>query len=682
MKALFLHLLFIGCISQAWAQSVGIGTQTPNSSAMLDVSSITKGMLIPRMTEAQKNAIALPATGLLLWQTDSTPGFYFNSGTPEGPKWIMLSVVDENIWKLTGNNNVNPGSHFIGTTNQQPINFRINNVWAGQLDSGKATLFGYRAGWQNESNSNTGFGHEVLYTNSTGYQNTAVGYKSLYTNRSGYNNMAIGALALNENSTGYYNSAGGAFALKNNSTGHYNAAFGTYALENNATGDSNVAVGVGALRYGTSNSRNTAVGVNALNSPQSNDNTAVGYNALKITQFGDYNTAIGSKALEKNLNGLGNIAMGYQALGNSNYNWNTAIGYWALRNNQNGAGNTAIGSNAMDGNLDAGKSTAIGYYAELGGANRTNATANGYRSYAECNNCMNLGTVEGKNSAWSSVKVGIGTTNPFRLLSLNTQSADFSGPQIGFTIDDTEYASLSVNNLTKDVRLSTAGPSENRLYLSAGSTQLKISPLGTVTIGPSGMVGPYTFLISDSDKDPMIQFQKNATDKGFIQIVNDDIKIGTNTSNDNGNFYIRTNGSDRVIVTNNGSMGVGTASPAVKFQVGVNGDGTVARANSWTTFSDERYKSNIETIPGALDKLEGLSGYYYKWNSGADQTRQVGLIAQEVEKVLPEIVSTDNNGYKSVDYGKMNALLLQAIKEQQILIMQLQQKVESLKPSK
>lgn len=112
------------------------------------------------------------------------------------------------------------------------------------------------------------------------------------------------------------------------------------------------------------------------------------------------------------------------------------------------------------------------------------------------------------------------------------------------------------------------------------------------------------------------------------------------------------------------NAGVGTSAPQVRFQVGNSGDGTIARANAWQTFSDERYKKDIVPIANALEKLESLQGYYYYWKDGTDANRQAGLLAQEVEKVLPEIVNTDSQGYKSVDYGKMNALLLQALKEQ------------------
>src|ERR1700675_2110510 len=59
----------------------GIGTTTPNASSLLDVTSTTKGILVPRMTKTQRDAIVSPATGLLIYQTNNTPGFYYYSGT-------------------------------------------------------------------------------------------------------------------------------------------------------------------------------------------------------------------------------------------------------------------------------------------------------------------------------------------------------------------------------------------------------------------------------------------------------------------------------------------------------------------------------------------------------------------------------------------------------------------------
>lgn len=70
-----------------FGQSVGVGTDVPDNSAILEVKSTDKGMLVPRMTSAQRKAIPQPAKGLLVYQTDSLPGFYVNEGLPNFPKW-------------------------------------------------------------------------------------------------------------------------------------------------------------------------------------------------------------------------------------------------------------------------------------------------------------------------------------------------------------------------------------------------------------------------------------------------------------------------------------------------------------------------------------------------------------------------------------------------------------------
>lgn len=95
MKKLFIAFLLLYCI-KGEAQ-VGVGTTTPNSSAQLDITSTSKGILIPRMTAAQREAIASPATGLMVFQTDGTAGFYYNSGTPAIPAWAMVQTSTNGV---------------------------------------------------------------------------------------------------------------------------------------------------------------------------------------------------------------------------------------------------------------------------------------------------------------------------------------------------------------------------------------------------------------------------------------------------------------------------------------------------------------------------------------------------------------------------------------------------------
>ena len=102
-------------------------------------------------------------------------------------------------------------------------------------------------------------------------------------------------------------------------------------------------------------------------------------------------------------------------------------------------------------------------------------------------------------------------------------------------------------------------------------------------------------------------------------------------------------------------------------------DGDVVAFNS----SDMRLKNNLQVIEGALDKIDGINGYEFDWNDKSpgwarQRGHDVGVVAQEIEKIHPEIVEERKNGYLGVDYKRLVPLLIQGIKE-------LKQEVEELK---
>jgi hypothetical protein len=134
------------------------------------------------------------------------------------------------------------------------------------------------------------------------------------------------------------------------------------------------------------------------------------------------------------------------------------------------------------------------------------------------------------------------------------------------------------------------------------------------------------------------------------------------------NIVMRTAGTERIRIDNVGNVGIGTISPTVKLQV--NGD---IIANSIGGSSDLRFKTNIRPISNALDKVRALRGVYFNWNQEEYPEKQfgsnveLGFIAQEVEKIIPEIVTKDKtkDEFRSIKYDKLVALLVEAIKEQQ-----------------
>ncbi|MBI5324820.1 MAG: hypothetical protein HZB41_06040 [Ignavibacteriae bacterium] len=127
----FCILLFLLTTSSqiVFAQNnVGIGCTDPDASAILELRSTSLGFLAPRMTLAQRPAT--PVTGLLIYQTDNTPGFYFY----DGAAWVYM--LAGSYWSLSGNSTTNPVNDFIGTTDLQDLVFRTNNLEKMRILSG------------------------------------------------------------------------------------------------------------------------------------------------------------------------------------------------------------------------------------------------------------------------------------------------------------------------------------------------------------------------------------------------------------------------------------------------------------------------------------------------------------------------------------------------------------------
>lgn len=118
------------------AQNVAINATgaAPNASAMLDITSTTMGVLIPRMTTAQRGAIAAPATGLQVYDTTTGSFWYFN-----GTIWVQFATGTAG-WALLGNAGTNPATNFIGTTDNVNLIFRTNNIERMRLVSATGYL--------------------------------------------------------------------------------------------------------------------------------------------------------------------------------------------------------------------------------------------------------------------------------------------------------------------------------------------------------------------------------------------------------------------------------------------------------------------------------------------------------------------------------------------------------------
>lgn len=326
MKKLLLSYSLFLISYFSFSQNIGIGTNTPDPNALLDLSSSTKGLLIPRTSTTTRLSIT-PLKGMILFDT-VTNLLYFG----DGAQWQSQSQSTGNGWLLEGNTGTT-SSHFLGTTDNTPLTFKINNTWAGQL-----------------GNLNSYYGINAGATTTTGSGNVAVGANSFTANTTGFINTALGALSLQYNITGSENTAVGTYAMNANTHGYLNTAIGAFSLQSNTLGIRNTALGYGAMANNIGGSDNTATGMYALAYNQGgNHNTANGFNSMYSNISGVYNTAVGEASLQNTIATNSNTAIGQSALFNGGGDGNTALGAFADVFNGTVTNATSIGHNTIVG---------------------------------------------------------------------------------------------------------------------------------------------------------------------------------------------------------------------------------------------------------------------------------------------------------------------------------------------
>ena len=284
-------------------------------------------------------------------------------------------------------NQGNSGSTAVGYHAMRFADNRENGVFTFNTALGYEALRGVPNASLNTGNSNTAIGHQSLKDNRDGNYNVAVGFEAMEMNEYGSNNTAVGRNALTNNTDGDENTALGSNALVNNTTGIANTALGQNALYSVTTGSNNVSIGHDALNSITDQDELVAVGAESLYHNHAERATAVGFQALMFhdgTNGFQYNTAIGHQAL-KGVNGGGSIGIHNTAVGdlamttNSQGSRNTALGSSALHDNPGGADNTALGYRTLHANY-AGENTAVGSYSMEINESGTVNTAMGFNA--------------------------------------------------------------------------------------------------------------------------------------------------------------------------------------------------------------------------------------------------------------------------------------------------------------
>jgi hypothetical protein len=781
--SIILFFLLLSHLLQAQSLSINTDGSTASSSALLDVKSTTRGLLIPRLTKAQKNAIPTPATSLLIYQTgpDST-GFYYYQNSQWN--WITDNKKsDSSYWGLHGNNNTTPPA----AANNAPINYATDTYLGTFQPEDVSFVAGgnelvrlkqvSQGGLIGFSNRNPEYGLDMRLSDPNP-QSDIVGMRIISSQLFDLNNsvnlnkgLVIGNNRSNANETVIWNhgnnldasirigfdlfgsSVRPALSLNQYGAGIYQRtphyaldihSMSQFAPATNVTNKNGVRITypgqetqpdeVKGLFMGVGNNSfksylwNYADG-SGSNSPDRAIYFGVGgdmdYNLNRATMEMQDGKIIMGRITDPNfffpatLNIQTDYASGVAKNGMSimKHLVNGAeSAYFGTDNNDNlniykyGGGNILLGS-PLEIPITINASNFVGI--------RT-LTPNAEMQFGDtyANNKIVL-----HNNFWGNFPnnehnfYGFGVNADvlrYQVPKVSTDHVFYSGNTAGtasvelMRITGDGFVGINNNNPLAPLQFAT-GPANRKIVLSASdNSDHNFLGFGNSTDGGLRYQIPFgnydhVFYKGDNGGFSSTELMKlkgtgelgiGITSPSFRLEVNGRMRIhsgGSNASsagiwfNNNANntntgfvgmesdnaigFYGTgtPNGWGVVMNIATGNVGIGTSGPTQKLHVIGN-----ILATGTITPSDYRYKKNIHPLENALAKLQQLNGVTYEMNRQAfpewnfEDTRQYGLIAQEVEKIFPEMVKTiDTKGYKGVDYVKLIPVLLEGIKEQQ-----------------
>jgi hypothetical protein len=367
---------------------------------------------------------------------------------------------------------------------------------------------------------------------------------------------------------------------------------------------------------------NTAEGFGALYDRTTGlSNTAIGHSALTRNTTGGFNTATGYVALSSNVSGSRNTANGFNALGHNTGSDNTATGAQALLYNTTGANNTATGAQALQHN-NAHGNTADGFQAL---ENNTNGSFN----VAVGGNALYTNTTGSNNTA----------TGDFALASNRTGSHNTATGAFALYQNTGSY-----NTGVGEAALQNNTTGSNNIALGFAAGQLLTTGSNNIDIGTTGVAGESN-VIRIGGTQTAIHFGGNQVYMG--QIGSYDASAGV-----------------PVYLDANGRLGFGDVCP-VQCQP-----------------SSERFKDNIKPMDKASEAILALKPvtFRYKKEFKPKDIPQFGLVAEEVQKVNPDLVVRDPQGKPyGVRYDAVNAMLLNEFLKEHKTVQELKKEIAALK---
>lgn len=524
-----------------------------------------------------------------------------------------------NVQVDTGSGLVDMGSSQFKTV---PYALNAANVLGlEQLDEGNGI------GWRLKGRDAGTFGNLGLGAIDFSYSNTpsaTLGATGAYSTAFGYNNMASGGASL---SSGYSSDASGDYSTAMG----YNTQATDFA--STALGQNTLAIGYAstALGYGTTASGENATAMGSLTEANANDATALGSNTLA--------------------SGYSATAMGYGSQATTSYT--TAMGYYTEA--------TASYATAMGNNTDATgqNAVAMNYFTTASGTNSLatgeDTTASGYGSIA-----MGYNTLASSASAVAAGAYTIASGNYSTALGVYTKAESYGSVAIGsYNVGGGDYSGWIPTDPIFEIG--------NSLDVNNRRNALTVLKNGNVGIGKSsGINGRLEVASASALTSPQLYLHETTSGYSRLNFSNANRSdywaigayIGTSSSSDKFNIY----------------------NSAVGDIMSIQGNGNVLVGGSVVHSSDRRLKKDIANISYGLKEILLLQPKEYNWRNKEQTAKSLGLIAQDVQPIISNIVHQNEDAQKtlSVSYTELIPVLVKAIQEQQDIIDKQEIKIKEL----